>query len=471
MTSRPTHRSAPGLLLCFAAAAAACSKPSAADPHPHEETPMATNRIDVPDAVQKNLGITFVKVERRIVAATLRLPGHWELLPQARHEHRTPLAGRVRIRVQPLQQVAAGDVLYSLDSPAWRELQRDLGEIDAQLTVTKARLATMQPLLAAHEAHEASLVEAAKVMEARIRELETTRASVGGQAQSIADAKVQLAQVRAQAAEAAEQHTETEAKIVELQANERTARERQELVLASAAAIAGTDVAALTANGPDGRPLWRTLGVLDVKATAAGIVDTVPLASGAWAADHELVATVSDVAQVRFRARALQSDLGRLRAGLPTTVVPATGNVDPNDAVTGTLQLGVDADPTQRTIDVFTTPNAPHAKARSGVAAFVEIETISTGAPELAIPKAAVMQDGLQKVFFRRDPNDRDKVIRVDADLGLDDGRWIVVKSGLMDGDEVVAAGAYELMLASSGSAPKGGHFHADGTFHADDHK
>ena len=39
----------------------------------------------------------------------------------------------------------------------------------------------------------------------------------------------------------------------------------------------------------------------------------------------------------------------------------------------------------------------------------------------------------------------------------------------LRDGDEVVLAGAYELMLASSGTVTKGGHFHADGTFHADE--
>ena len=59
----------------------------------------------------------------------------------------------------------------------------------------------------------------------------------------------------------------------------------------------------------------------------------------------------------------------------------------------------------------------------------------------------------------------------MEADLGLDDGRWVEMKSGLRDGDEVVLAGAYELMLASSGSAAKGGHFHSDGTFHAGEHK
>ena len=113
---------------------------------------------------------------------------------------------------------------------------------------------------------------------------------------------------------------------------------------------------------------------------------------------------------------------------------------------------------------------AGHAP-KAGLAGFVAIETDAGARPELAIPRQAVLPDGLARVFFRRDPKDPDKVIRVDADLGLDDGRWVEVKSGLVDGDEVVVDGAYELVLASSGSAQKGGHFHADGTWHADDHK
>ena len=35
-------------------------------------------------------------------------------------------------------------------------------------------------------------------------------------------------------------------------------------------------------------------------------------------------------------------------------------------------------------------------------------------------------------------------------------------------GDEVVLSGVYELKLATSGTAQKGGHFHADGSFHAE---
>ena len=60
--------------------------------------------------------------------------------------------------------------------------------------------------------------------------------------------------------------------------------------------------------------------------------------------------------------------------------------------------------------------------------------------------------------------------IRIEADMGATDGRWVAVRSGLMLNDEVVLAGAYELKLASqqSGVSQKGGHFHADGTFHGE---
>ena len=74
-------------------------------------------------------------------------------------------------------------------------------------------------------------------------------------------------------------------------------------------------------------------------------------------------------------------------------------------------------------------------------------------------------------MFFKRDPSNGNKAIRVEADLGVDDGRWIEVKSEVGPNDEVVLNGAYELKLATamSGTSQKGGHFHADGTFHAED--
>ena len=132
----------------------------------------------------------------------------------------------------------------------------------------------------------------------------------------------------------------------------------------------------------------------------------------------------------------------------------------------GTLQLGLSGDANDRTIDLYVTPEKLSSWARPGVTAQLEIITDATLSPELAIPLAAVQQDGLTSIIFRRAPDNPNEAIRMEADLGLNDGRWVAVLSGLTDGDEVVLDGGFQLMLATSGSIQKGGHFHSDGTFH-----
>ena len=445
-----------------------CGGEPATDPH-DDHAPPASNRIAVPEAVRKNLGITFAKVERRRTAASLRLPGAFELLPQGRAEARPPFAGRVDVLVQPLQPVTPGQVLFTIDAPAWRQLQRELGELEAETAMTAANAAAMEPLLAACELHEQSLRSALQTTQQYVQRLEATQQEVGGQAQNLAEARVQAAQTQAQVAEAAEKHTQTQTRLAELQAMQTSQRQRRALWLAGAAASVGRSVDELLTE-TEGGPRWRTLGQVEVRAHRAGIVERIAVASGGWVDAGSLVLTTVDPSQVRLRAQALQSDLARLRDGLPTRIEPI-GAVDPAQHLDAQLQLAAAGDPLQRTIELFAVPSGAAPFVRPGVAATMVVETLSGGDRELAIPRACVLPDGLQRVFFRRDPNDPDQVIRIEADLGVDDGRWVEVKSGLTDGDEVVLHGAYELVLASSGQAQKGGHFHADGTFHADDHK
>lgn len=439
-----------------------------AEPAAVVQDPPPTNRIEVPELVRKNLGIEFVTVERRRVARTVRVPGHFELLPSARREHRAPVAGRVEILVEPLQQVEAGELLFRIDAPDWRRMQRELGDLGTNAEVTQARVVALRPLAAAHRAHEQSLRDAIAVLEGRIETLRETRDRVGGQAEQLANAGVQLAQIRADLAQAGEKHAETEAQIAELQANLRADQERIRLGLAVASALAGVSAERLAAVDATGTPAWRSLTALDVRATAAGTVDDLPAASGAWVDAHELVASVVDATRVRFRARGLQSDVARFGATGVAAVIPASVAAPSDQRIAGRLVLGPFADPIQRTVDLFVAFDTTASWARPGIVGFAEIETESGEQPELVVPLGAVVQDGLQRVLFRRDPADKDRVIRIDGDLGIDDGRWIEVKSGIKDGDEVVVAGAYELMLASSGTVTKGGHVHADGTFHED---
>lgn len=449
---------ATGLLL------AACTKDAPAHDDHQDEAPKATNRIDVPEAVRQNLGITFAKVERRRVAATKRLAGHFELLPSGRGEVRAPMPGRIDVRVKLLQPVSPGEILFTLESPEWRRMQRELGELETRLAVTAANLQSMTPMLAACEQHEHSLQNAHSTLQQHLTLLETTQREVGGQAQVLAGARVDLAQTEAQLAEAAEKHAETLARIAELTTEAKAQAERLQLAFAAAAGQLGMPVADLTAGEP---ARWRTLGAIEVRAAMAGVVEQLGASSGALVDAQAPIIIVIDRQAVHCRARALQSDLDRLRDGLPTVIVPA----DPHwttPPLRAELRLATTADPLQRTLDLFALPSGPADFVRPGVAVFLEIETDSNQAAQLAIPRAAVLQDGLHRVFFRRDPNDKDKVIRIEGDLGLDDGRWIEVKSGVVDGDEVVITGAYELVLASSQQAKKGGHFHADGTFHED---
>ena len=128
-------------------------------------------------------------------------------------------------------------------------------------------------------------------------------------------------------------------------------------------------------------------------------------------------------------------------------------------------------------VGVFFLPgSATPVWAKAGVSAFLEVVTAGStpgssnrAAEQLAIPLKCVARDGTAAIIFRRDPADPNKAIRMEADLGLDDGRWVVIKSGVAEGNEIVLDGVYQLMVATSGSITKGGHFHPDGTFHEGD--
>jgi multidrug efflux pump subunit AcrA (membrane-fusion protein) len=209
--------------------------------------------------------------------------------------------------------------------------------------------------------------------------------------------------------------------------------------------------------------------VIEVKAAQSGIVESLPVSSGAFVEAGAAIVTTMDPQAVRFTAVALQSDLGKLKDGLSATIVPPHRTpADSQHAVTGAVSIGHSASPDTRTMPLLITPRNVPPWARAGVSAYAEVITDDSGEEQLAIPIAAVIQDELTKVYFRRDPANPDKVIRVEADLGTSDGRWVAVSSGVKEGDQVVLDGVYELKLAGAGKATGGGHFHADGTWHAD---
>ncbi|MDA0989383.1 MAG: HlyD family efflux transporter periplasmic adaptor subunit [Verrucomicrobia bacterium] len=434
---------------------AACSRPEAptSGSESTAEAPSSPNSIDINPTVRNNLGITFAYVERRRVADTLRVPGVFELRPLARHEYRTMLAGRVDLMVDQYQDVAPGDLLYRYQSPAWTEMKQDilLGEqaveeakvgievARARLEEGRAQLERMQQRLIA--------LEAADFGNAELRaEAERTQAALPR-----LEAELRLSETKRVNAERMREHALHRA--------------------VSATGVAEEDLVREVDHAGERVPAYRTLDWIDVRAMESGVVEHLSVTDGAFVEPPALVVTTVDPSDVRFRATALQSDLPHITAGTTAHIVPPrTQSIPINDAIEATISIGLEAHPDQRTMTVIAMLQEMRPWIHPGVSAFLEIPLASTGGAALAIPRSAVVQDGISHVFFRRDPGNPNRAIRVDADMGVDDGRWVEIHSGLSPNDEVVLDGAYELKLATarSGTAQKGGHFHADGEFHAE---
>ena len=418
-------------------------------PNPAAPAPApVSNRIDVPETVRRNLGITFAKVERRPVASTLRVPGRFELLPTARREYRAPVAGSVRLLVSQYQRVEKGTPLFRMDSPEWHTLKRELHEAEAEIERAAAELAVAQ-----HAKTEAEQV--AEALQNRV--------------QALAGAEVRRAELETELAARRASVPRLGAEIQVKEAALEEARHDLQLSIEKAASVLGlsADFLREVEKGDGGHETQRWYGIdhVEVVAAEAGVVESFGVTDGSWVEQAQLVVSTVNPQALRFRASALQADLARLRDGAAAAIIPPRGA--DADAIRGKVALGLEASADTRTVELIVTPDKLAPWARAGVSAVAEIVTAGSTEPELAIPVAAVVQDELNHVFFRRDPKDPDKVIRVEADLGVSDGRWVVVNSGVKEGDEVVLDGVYELKLTGSGKTGGGdGHFHADGTWH-----
>ena len=418
-----------------------------------------TNRVAVGEAVRRNLGITFAKAEYRAVAATIRVPGRFVSPPEAMRAWHGPLRGRVEPVAKAFQTVKPGDVLYRLDSPAWRERQGHLGELAAAVTKAEAgvsvalaeraqaerALKALAAALPVHVERAANLDAAVKLWADRVTALEAIQQAGGGRASDLADARARLADARATRAEGLEhaadhalEHARVDAALnrqgdapsrlgAEL-ASARAAKDAAEsayaLALHAAAPLTGLSVEQLLesvdvplGDGPapdSGKvPRWRTIDRLELRADRAGTVALVTVSAGAWIEEQTLVLTVIDPTAVRFDGQALQADLAKLRDG-QAALIAAPPPISPSQRLTGTLALGPAGDPASRTVPIAVTPSGFAAWARPGVTTVVDI-AIAGGEEDLAIPLAAIGLSDLKRLIFRRDPKKPDEVIRIDA--------------------------------------------------------
>ncbi len=437
----------------------ACRPDATSHDHEHgddQTTNDTPNRLAIPQRVRQNLGISFVDVQKRSVRETMRIAGQFELRHDARREYHVMLSGRITLLVAQYDHVDKGQPLFHLESPDWQQMQNEL--------VTTAN------------AMKRSHADVA-VAQAKLSELQQSITFIQDRIAKLADANVRRVELEANLAEKRNALPRLEADLDAVRTQFDTAHTQYEVMLSTAASLTGIERKSLGDNVDDhghvheseGPPPWQSIDRITVRAEAPGVVDRVVVTNRGWSEAGELVLDTVVPDMLRFHADALQTDITLFKNGQPARIAPPQGgSIDLQDTVDGHITIGIEAHTVQRTVPIYLTPRTVPDWAKAGVTAYLEVFMDGDVDGSLAIPEAAIVRDGLDSIFFRRDPKDPNQVIRVLADLGASDGRWVEVLSGVRAGDQVVLDGVYPLMLATSdrGERDTGFHVHADGTVH-----
>ena len=424
-----------------------CGENTPAPQPPAAQAP--TNRVRLPASARANLGIRFSAAEQRRIAPTVQLPGRYELSAAASRIYPAQLAGTVELNVHLHQRVQRGELLATLRSRQLLELKHELHEAMYIRRRASERLGAAQAELAGARAQ----LRFAQQRVDRLRSAGVRKAPLEAQLLG-ARSRIPPLQVAVSAARA------------EAARN----RHKEQVLLRELSVVTGKTVQALLARAPsaaepgDGAPLWDRLTSVELRARSPGIVTQIGASPGGWVELGAAIVTVTDQRALRFVAQALPADLDAIQGA---TSAQLHRGASGHAGVPAAISVGVMTDPGRHTVPVHASPSARPTWAAAGATGVLDVALAARASREIAVPAAAIAEDGLQRVVFVRDRKDPDVVIRVPVELGPSDGRWTAVLHGVNEGDEVVVDGVYELVLAASQAPTVKGHFHADGSFHA----
>ena len=198
-------------------------------------------------------------------------------------------------------------------------------------------------------------------------------------------------------------------------------------------------------------------------APIAGVIVVVQATVGEHVQTDAPVFTILNTDTVLIEAQLPESDLARLglsyRATYDTPAAPGTFVPLLSAAGTGRLvALGTTVDAKTRTVPlVYEVPN-PEGHLRIGMALNVYVETAHV-TEALAVPVSALVEEDGRAVAFVHVAGET--FHKRDLTLGIQDGTFVQVLTGLSAGERVVTKGAYAIRLASvSTTIPAHGHAH-----------
>ena len=207
--------------------------------------------------------------------------------------------------------------------------------------------------------------------------------------------------------------------------------------------------------------LSNTLPAFELRAPISGTISEVKGVIGENVQPGDLVFTIMDTQHVFIEARVPESDIGRLHSSKDAVYeLPySTGkyhSIKDNNGVLVTI--GPDVGTKSRTIPIIYKIQNTEGTLLPGMSLNVLIET-SHFEQAIAIPESAIVEEDGRTIAFVQISGELFQ--KRDVRLGIQDGEFIQILSGLNAGERVVTTGAYPLRLASaSTSIPAHGHAH-----------
>ncbi len=443
---------------------ASCSRDDPSEA-PNKADTSITNRIAVPSEVVANLGITFAQATRGKVGSWIPVPGELYVPGTHRWNLRAPAQGRLTAVAPRWKEVEAGDVVAELTTPKLREAQQDLIAVYSRRANAKEESEAAHARLAEGEAQ----LRTAKELESASLERREHLRKLNKGANAFATKEL-LDSQRAHA-EAGRAALEAAVRRDEL----RIAARRKELLRAGAQLRVDQSLSAFSLltgrtleellDSREGAEDWKTLESVVVRAPASGTVVDVPVSRGETVDEGDPLVLVLDSSELRFRGWLPEGDIRSLRHGAPVRIELPGGIAPVTTKLLGPMPV---ADRATRRVQVEALVANPDKTLPQGLSATAHVQVEESASEEVLLPEDCVVTDGLEMIVFRRDPKDAGFVIRTPVELGLRGAGNVEVLSGVLAGDFVVQKGIYQLKQTGLGKAPQGGHFHADGTWHAE---
>jgi cobalt-zinc-cadmium efflux system membrane fusion protein len=202
--------------------------------------------------------------------------------------------------------------------------------------------------------------------------------------------------------------------------------------------------------------------LMELRAPIAGVLNSVVAGPGEVVSADQSVFTVLNPEVIWIEARVPEANVSSLGAA-KDAAIELPGETRQLVSVTGggrgkLISLGLEVDAATRTVPLIYEMNNSDHHLRIGQHVMLHVET-ANAQNALAIPDSALVEEGGWFVAYVQLSGETFE--KRELRLGIRDGEWIQVLSGLTEGERVVTRGAYALRLSTAtGAIPAHGHAH-----------